>query len=133
MKVPFSFILNFFPFSFIFNLYLSCFNSMLRSLENVNFKLDINNYEIKDLIGTSGFSNVFKAVDKKTGKVYAFKFTSLLDDYVSHSNFALDIMRICNFPTVLKNYGYFYFKKNTDIPDYLREKFICYRYQDFNF
>ena len=106
---------------------------MLRIFEIERPILNLNEYEINDLIGASGYSNVFKAIHKITHKEYAFKFTSLIDNDVYDSIIALDLIRSYNFPTLLQNYGFFYFAKYNDIPHFLREKFIGFTSQSSNF
>ena len=100
---------------------------MLRVLTDKRPKLDINNYKIYDLIGSTEYSNVYKSVDETNSNNYVFKFTALIDNDTKDSIIALDIMRIYNLPTLLKNYGYFYFPKYSNIPHFLREGFMGFK------
>ena len=51
---------------------------MLRDLCSFDDQLELENYDIKELLGRGGFANVFRATDKKTGEDIAIKIINCL-------------------------------------------------------
>ena len=82
---------------------------MLRDLCSFDYQLELEKYDIKELIGHSSFAYVLKAADKQTGEDIAIKIikNSMIRNQ-EKINFQRNIMisSYLNIPGVIKNLGY---------------------------
>ena len=73
---------------------------------NPKFKINIDNYEKGDKIGTGGFGDVFIATEKSTGKVFAAKVSHFSRDDERFRRSEIELLAKANYPSLVKFIGY---------------------------
>ena len=71
---------------------------------NNNFKFDDFEIDFRNLLGRGGFSDVYEAIEKKTGKIYAIKRIKIDDLNEEEIN---NMLLMNNYENSVKYYGYF--------------------------
>lgn len=86
---------------------------MLRSFQDQSAKLNFDDYIIGHKIRNSKFGCVYSALDSKTNTKCVFKIivSDLNKKCICNLLTTLEIIRISDFPMVVKNYGYLFFPK----------------------